>query len=279
MQLSVRYLSNNILFKGLSPIVGVMLLALITVGLVGTTYTWIHTMTGGAQNETGGLIEHQFDVMGANLKIDVSGNCKIYLRNTGTKDVPIEVIGFYAAEPGSEAFKPLVPSPETGTIKKNAVQGLDFSATWLSTGVKYKLMVKIYGNTMDWSYLTCGGAECTDDSECSSDGCSGIRYFNYSCNLAINQCESRSYDCSYTDENTIVPASNNNLSIACNCNCGDYDEGCEDCDGLGYLMNENYDYGDIILPSKIDDRYYKICNRFIDRMEKYFTAYILREGD
>ena len=44
-------------------------------------------------------------------------------------------------------------SPPDGIIKKDAVQKIDF--TGLSSGVKHKLLVKIYGNTMDYGYLTC----------------------------------------------------------------------------------------------------------------------------
>ena len=38
---------------------------------------------------SGRPIEQQFEVMGTKLKIDVFGDCKIYLANTGTKDVPM----------------------------------------------------------------------------------------------------------------------------------------------------------------------------------------------
>jgi len=89
--------------------------------------------------------------MGTKLKIDVFGNCKIYLRNKGTKDVPIEVISFYANE------KPVNHTPSTGIIKKGAVQEINF--TDLSAG-RYKLLVKIYGNTMDFGWMTCTEVKC-----------------------------------------------------------------------------------------------------------------------
>jgi len=91
-------------------------------------------------------VEHEFEVMGTKLKIDVFGNCKIYLSNAGAKDVPIDVISFYANE------KPVNHTPSTGIIKKGAVQEISF--TDLSPG-RYKLLVKIYGNTMDFGYLSC----------------------------------------------------------------------------------------------------------------------------
>lgn len=71
----------------------------------------ISGLTEEAADVSSKPIEQQFDIMGAKLKVDVFGDCKIYLRNTGTKDVPIEVIGFYADD------KPVTPSTSTETHK------------------------------------------------------------------------------------------------------------------------------------------------------------------
>ncbi len=157
--------------KGVTPALGVILLSAITVGVVSTAFYGISSLTEKTQNETSGLIEHEFDVMGAKLKIDVFGDCKIYLVNTGTKDVPIEVIGFYVAEPGTETYEPVTTSPTTGTIKKDATQEI----TFLNLNPKrYKLIVKIYGNRMDYGYLTCTGpAACFwNDDGCGVGSCS-----------------------------------------------------------------------------------------------------------
>ena len=134
------------MFKGIIPIFAVILLAVITVGIVSIAYYGLRSITSTSQEEIGIGIKHQFDVMSADLKIDVFGNCKIYLRNRGTKDVPLDIINFYADN------KPTIHTPTTGIIKRNAVQEINFSN--LSSG-KYKLIVKIYGKTMDWGYLTC----------------------------------------------------------------------------------------------------------------------------
>ena len=97
--------------------------------------------------------------MGADLKVDVFGNCKIYLRNLGTDDVPIELIDF------SIDGKPVSISPAIGIIKKDAVQGINFLN--LDPG-RYKLLIKIYDNAMDWGFLTCTGPSiaCHSDADC-----------------------------------------------------------------------------------------------------------------
>ena len=110
--------------------------------------------------------------MGTKLKIDVFGNCKIYLRNKGTKDVPIEVVSFYANE------KPVNPAPSTGIIKKGAVQEINF--TDLSPG-RYKLLVKIYGNTMDFGWMTCKVVKCDwINNGCGVGSCSATQ-MNQTC--------------------------------------------------------------------------------------------------
>ncbi|OYT43527.1 MAG: hypothetical protein B6U88_00885, partial [Candidatus Aenigmarchaeota archaeon ex4484_56] len=90
---SCNHTNNLLLFQ-----IAVVLLASTTVGVVATAYYGISHLTEKTQKETAGLVEHEFEVMGTKLKIDVFGDCKIYLANTGTKDVPIDVISFYANE-------------------------------------------------------------------------------------------------------------------------------------------------------------------------------------
>lgn len=174
-------------------------------------------MTEKTQEGSSSLVTHQFDVMGAKLKVDVFGDCKLYLRNTGTKDIPIEFIGFYADN------KPVEHTPADGTLKKNDVQEIDFY-NYLNPG-KYKLLIKIYGKTMDQGRLICGGVECIDEIPCDPlEGCSGASYLDFYCNLGVSECWiNHSYDCSKTDYNESVPVTNNNLDIACNCNCSGYD--------------------------------------------------------
>ena len=137
--------------KGIAPALAVILLVAVTVGIASTAYYGINTLTQEAAEESSKPIEQQFDMMGADLKVDVFGDCEIYLRNQGTKNIPIDVISFYANE------KPVNYTPSTGIIKKDAVQEINF--TDLSTG-RYKLLVKIYGNTMDFGWMTCTEVKC-----------------------------------------------------------------------------------------------------------------------
>ena len=110
--------------------------------------------------------------MGTKLKIDVFGNCKIYLRNKGTKDVPIEVVSFYANE------IPVSHAPSTGIIKKGAVQEINF--TDLSPG-RYKLLVKVYENTIDFGWMTCTVVGCHwINNGCGVGSCSATQ-MNQTC--------------------------------------------------------------------------------------------------
>ena len=111
--------------------------------------------------------------MGTKLKVDVFGDCKIYLANAGTKDVPIDVISFYANE------KPVNYTPSTGIIKKDTVQEISFPD--LSTG-RYKLLVKIYGNTMDFGWITCTEVKCHwMNGNCNTGSCPGAYNRSQTC--------------------------------------------------------------------------------------------------
>ncbi len=220
--------------KGVTPALAVILLSAVTVGVVSTAFYGISSLTEKTQNETSGLIEHEFDVMGAKLKIDVFGDCKIYLANTGTKDIPIEVIGFYVAEPGTETYKPVTTSPTTGTIKKDAVQEINF--TGLSTG-KHKLIVKIYGNRMDYGYLTCTGpsiacyddSNCDDGDPCTTDTCNDAGTSTSSCShTQITNCIDNDGCC---PDGCVADPSSPKYDKDCSAVCGNsVVEGSEECE-------------------------------------------------
>ncbi len=165
--------------KGVTPALAVILLASVTVGVVSTAYYGISSTTKEAANVSGKQIEQQFEIAGSELKLDNLGNCKIYLRNTGTKDVPIEVISFYVAEPGTETYEPVTTHPTTGTIKKDATQEINF----LNLNPKrYKLIVKIYGNRMDYGYLTCTGpSNCGNEDLDAGEECDDTNLNGQTC--------------------------------------------------------------------------------------------------
>jgi len=103
-------------------------------------------------------------IFGANLKLDLLGNCEVYLRNIGGKDVPMEVIEFYVAEVGSDEFREIDFTTPTKTLEKYDIAKVSFKLQ----PKKYKLVVRIYDNTMDIGFLTCLPFSCEIKPFCGS---------------------------------------------------------------------------------------------------------------
>lgn len=75
--------------KGISPVIAVVLLLMITISLVAFAYVWFTRLTGGALNQTVSEQEALKQQQGKRIVIDgVSGNA-ITLRNVGTYPVAI----------------------------------------------------------------------------------------------------------------------------------------------------------------------------------------------
>ena len=78
--------------KGISPVIAVVLLLMITISLVGFVYIYFTRITGGALNQTQSEQQAIQQQTGKRIAIDgVSGN-SIVLRNVGTYEVGLNEI-------------------------------------------------------------------------------------------------------------------------------------------------------------------------------------------
>lgn len=81
--------------KGISPVIAVVLLLMITISLVAFAYIFFMRLTGGAMNETTSQQEALRQQQGKRIAIDgVSGNA-ITLRNIGTYPVGVTEISVF----------------------------------------------------------------------------------------------------------------------------------------------------------------------------------------
>jgi hypothetical protein len=79
--------------KAVTPLISVILLLLITIAMVGFTYTWFTRVSADVTNQTSSAIE---DERGKRLVIDdVLLNTNVYLRNIGTKSIGADEVQFY----------------------------------------------------------------------------------------------------------------------------------------------------------------------------------------
>ena len=81
--------------KGISPVIAVVLLLMITISLVAFAYIFFMRLTGGAMNQTTSEQEALRQQQGKRIAIDgVSGNA-ITLRNVGTYPVGVTEISVF----------------------------------------------------------------------------------------------------------------------------------------------------------------------------------------
>ncbi|RLI99630.1 MAG: hypothetical protein DRP06_03140 [Candidatus Aenigmatarchaeota archaeon] len=146
------------MFKGVTPVIAIILLTGVTLGGIISAYIGIISLTNDIEYNIEKSVLEEFDARGANLKVDVFGNCKIYLRNTGTKDIPMEAISLYLDD------QPVKYEPSTGIIKINNVTEITFS------GLNYKrydVKIKLMGKLLEQGYMICSGGAPVYDFSCS----------------------------------------------------------------------------------------------------------------
>jgi flagellin-like protein len=75
--------------KGITPIISIVLLVMITIAMVGFAWVWFSRVGQGAMNRTQTQIEQQQQSMQKTIRIDNinAASSVVYVRNTGTLDI------------------------------------------------------------------------------------------------------------------------------------------------------------------------------------------------
>lgn len=81
--------------KGITPVISIILLVLITISIVGAAYVFFGRTVQTIGNQTEEQIKHQTALMGTKFTIDGAGGDKIYIRNSGTVTIPSDSLGIY----------------------------------------------------------------------------------------------------------------------------------------------------------------------------------------
>lgn len=81
--------------KGITPVIAIILLLLITISMVGFAFVWFSRMTVGITNQTGEQIQQQIAAASKKVSIDSVTTANIWIRNIGTATIPIGEIGVY----------------------------------------------------------------------------------------------------------------------------------------------------------------------------------------
>ena len=81
--------------KGITPVIAVILLLLITISMVGFAFVWFTRLTQTATESISGQQEQLTDELAKHVRIDNVAGTALALRSTGTKTVQTSELGFF----------------------------------------------------------------------------------------------------------------------------------------------------------------------------------------
>ncbi len=85
--------------KGITPVIAIVLLLMITIAMVGFAFVWFQGMWSQTAETTSSQIQAQQQAMLKTIVID-NVNCPgadIYVRNTGSTTIPVDEVTVYVA--------------------------------------------------------------------------------------------------------------------------------------------------------------------------------------
>lgn len=73
--------------KGITPVIAIILLLLITISMVGFAYVWFNRVLTSTTEKTSNQLNNQISSQGKTIKIDNIGDTTISIRNTGSETI------------------------------------------------------------------------------------------------------------------------------------------------------------------------------------------------
>ncbi len=103
--------------KGISYIISTILVLLIAISILIFVYTNLGNLMNLAAKTSTNETEHTFEVIGAKIKIDSASSTLIYIRNSGSVDIPKESINLYVdSMPTNFTLDDDIKKGETGAL-------------------------------------------------------------------------------------------------------------------------------------------------------------------
>jgi flagellin-like protein len=81
--------------KGITPVIAIILLLLITISMVGFAFVWFSRMAVGITNQTEEQIQQQIAAAAKKVAIDSVTAGNIWVRNIGAASIPVGEISVY----------------------------------------------------------------------------------------------------------------------------------------------------------------------------------------
>lgn len=86
--------------KGITPIIAIMLLLMITIAMIGFAYLWFTRISQNAMNRTENIMEQNRENLGKTIQIDNAigaADSMVFIRNTGSFPINVTEIKTYVA--------------------------------------------------------------------------------------------------------------------------------------------------------------------------------------
>ncbi|MBI2578391.1 MAG: hypothetical protein HYW26_01640 [Candidatus Aenigmarchaeota archaeon] len=113
--------------KGITPVIAIILLLLITISMVGFAFVWFTRVSQISSERTESQLTEQLTQQEKKIRIDNAKSNTVTLRNIGTKDVASSELGFFVddaqASLTSGCATLTVGEVETCTISVSCVAG------------------------------------------------------------------------------------------------------------------------------------------------------------
>ena len=126
--------------KGITPIIAIIMLLMITIALVGFAYVFFSGTMESATNATSAQLEQQMNIMGENFVIEAVDKNTVIIRNTGIAD--LKNIKFYV--------HPEVKIPSKVWIFENPFKKIILRPDFFLP--EYKIYVEYWGLIGDKNY-------------------------------------------------------------------------------------------------------------------------------
>jgi flagellin-like protein len=131
--------SSDKMKKGITPVIAIILLLLITISMVGFAFVWFSRLQGSIQDSVTNKTDSQINAMGKTVVIDLASNStgSIAIRNSGTSTINAAEYKLYVAgvDRTTSCSGPIVPGatvvcsttycPMNGVVKVTAPGNTD----------------------------------------------------------------------------------------------------------------------------------------------------------
>ena len=123
--------------KGVTPIIAIILLLLITISIVGFTFVWFNRFSQNLTDRTGDSLDKQTNLLKKQIRIDEVTKNSIFLRNVGSSDIKFEELLITIGDTDINLNDECTGNK---TISAGVIKKCSFSEQTCNTGEKIRII-------------------------------------------------------------------------------------------------------------------------------------------